>query len=184
MTVEDIYNLVPMETPVYHMKFSGRALREMLEAAVDNMMADDPLERVGSNLWRFSGIEIVVDLGRPYPDRIRSLRVNGVPADDQRLYTLAEFNMFLRNNPLAIDVRPTDRIGPHEVIAYLEEQRDIAPTLDRRVTDAGGAILSDHTHLHEHAQRSGRNGVDLDNNGPIRYRGGLDNRKRLRIYGP
>lgn len=184
ITVEDVYNLVPMETPVYHMKFTGRSLRGMLEAAVDNVVADDPLDRVGSNMWRFSGLEVEVNLARSYPHRIRSLRVNGAPVDEQRLYTLAEFNMFLRNNPLAMDVHATNRIGPHEVIAYIEEKQKIAPTLDRRVTDTGGAILSDHTHLHEHAQRSGRTEVELANNGAIRYRGELDNKKRLRLYRP
>ncbi len=184
ITVEDVYNLVPMESPVHHMKFSGHSLREMLEAAVDNVVTGDPLERVGSNMWRFSGLEVVVDPKRPYPERVRSLRVNGEPVDEQRLYTLAEFNMFLRNNPLAVDVQATDRIGPHEIIAYIEEARTVAATPDRRLTDTAGAILSDHDHLHEHARDSGRTEVDPAKNGPIRFRGGLDARNRLRLHKP
>ena len=184
ITVEDVYNLVPMESPVHHMKFSGHSLREMLEAAVDNVVTGDPLERVGSNMWRFSGLEVVVDPKRPYPERVRSLRVNGEPVDEQRLYTLAEFNMFLRNNPLAVDVQATDRIGPHEIIAYIEEARTVAATPDRRLTDTAGAILSDHDHLHEHARDSGRTEVDPVKNGPIRFRGGLDARNRLRLHKP
>ncbi len=182
ITVEDVYNLVPMESPVHHMKFSGRSLREMLEAAVDNVVTGDPLERVGSNMWRFSGLEVVVDPKRPYPDRVRSVRVNGEPVDEQRLYTLAEFNMFLRHNPLAVDVQATDRIGPHEVIAYIEAARTVAATPDRRLTDTTGAILADHDHLHEHALDSGRTEVDPANNGPVRFRGELDARNRLRLH--
>jgi sulfur-oxidizing protein SoxB len=184
ITVEDVYNLVPMESPVHHMKFSGHSLREMLEAAVDNVVTGDPLERVGSNMWRFSGLELVVDPKRPYPERVRSLRVNGEPVDKQRLYTLAEFNMFLRNNPLAVDVQATDRIGPHEIIAYIEDAQTVAATPDRRLTDTAGAILSDHDHLHEHARDSGRSEVDPAKNGPIRFRGGLDARNRLRLHKP
>jgi len=184
ITVEDVYNLVPMESPVHHMKFSGHSLREMLEAAVDNVVTGDPLERVGSNMWRFSGLELVVDPKRPFPERVRSLRVNGEPVDEQRLYTLAEFNMFLRNNPLAVDVQATDRIGPHEIIAYIEDAQTVAATPDRRLTDTAGVILSDHDHLHEHARDSGRSEVDPAKNGPIRFRGELDARNRLRLHKP
>lgn len=184
ITVEDVYNLVPMETPIYHMKFSGRSLREMLETAVDNVVTGDPLERVGGHMWRFSGLEVVVDLKRPYPERVWSLRVNGEPVDEQRFYTLAEFNMFQRNNPLAVDVQATDRIGPHEVIAHIEAVRTVAAMPDRRLTDTAGAILSDHGHLHEHARDSGRTEVDPANNGPIRFRGELDVRNRLRLHKP
>lgn len=182
ITVEDVYNLVPMESRVHHMKFSGRSLREMLEAAVDNVVTGDPLERVGSNMWRFSGLEVVVDPNRPYPERVRSLRINGESVDEQRLYALAEFNMFLRNNPLAVDVQATDRIGPHEVIAYIEAARTVTATPDRRLTDTTGAILADHDHLHEHARDSGRTEVDPANNGPVRFRGELDARNRLRLH--
>ena len=184
ITVEDVYNLVPMESPVHHMKFSGHSLREMLEAAVDNVVTGDPLERVGSNMWRFSGLEVVVDPKRPYPERVRSLRVNGEPVDEQRLYTLAEFNMFLRNNPLAVDVQATDRIGPHEIIAYIEEARTVAATPDRRLTDTAGAILSTTTTCMSTPETAGAPKWIRRKTARFDFGGGLDARNRLRLHKP
>jgi len=181
ITVEDVYNLVPTESSVYHMKFSGRNLREMLEGAVDNVVADDPLQQVGAYMWRFSGIELAIDLSKPYPNRIAKLYINGAPVSDGQLYSLAEFNMFLHNSPSALDVTETDRIGPHEVIAYIEDRREVAPELDHRITDHHGQIMADHTHLHEVWAETGRNEVDLDNATAYQYRGAVNETGRLHI---
>lgn len=174
ITVEDIYNLVPTETPVYHMKFSGQDLRNMLEGAIDNVITDNVLEQIGGNMWRFSGLAIQLDLRKPYPKRIQAIYVNGQPVKDTQHYSLAEFNLFLRNNPAAIDVRETSRIGPHEVIAYIEKQRLIVSRLDKRITDHHGNILGDHQQLHEIAKQTGRADVDIEDARIYQYQGKLD----------
>lgn len=174
VTVEDVYNIVPTESRIYNMKFSGSSLRGMFEGAVDNVIARDPLERIGSNMWRFSGVEMSVDVTKSYPDRIGKMHINGEPVDDEQQYSVAEFNMFLRNSPSATDVLQTELIGPHEVIAYIEEQGKIAPLLDKRITDADGRIMSDHAHLNEDWTKSGRHDVDIDNDRIYLYRGSLN----------
>jgi len=174
ITVEDIYNFLPDELPIYHMKFSGQTLRTMFEEAVDNVVDGDALQRVGGNMWRFSGVELSVDLGQPSLRRIQRMRIGGQPVNNNRLYSLAEFNMFFSSNPHAVDVVKTDKIGPHEVIAYIEKQKRVAPVLDYRVTDHHGHIMGDHEHLHEVWEESGRNAVDLDRDRVFQYRGKLD----------
>lgn len=181
ITVEDVYNLVPTELPVYHMKFSGRNLHDMLEAAVDNVIAGNVLERVGSLMWRFSGIEIIVDLTKLYPNRIEKMRIGGAPVDDKKLYSLAEFNMFFHNGTVATEVTPTDSIGPHEVIAYIEEHKEVAPVLDHRITDHHGRIMADHDHLHEDWAETGKTEADLDNAKVYQYRGVLNKSGRLDV---
>ena len=56
----------------------------------------------------------------PYSNRIQKLTINDKPVNDSAIYSLAEFDMFFRNSPQAVDVKNTDKIGPHEVIAYIE----------------------------------------------------------------
>lgn len=181
ITVEDIYNLVPTETPIYHMKFSGRSLRNIFEAAVDNVANKNVLEKIGGNMLRFSGVELVVNLENSYPHRIEKMRISGEPVEDDKLYSLAEFNVFFKNNPLAIDSHATDKIGPHEVIAYIEEHHHVAPVLDRRITNQHGVIMSDHQHTHEVWSASGRPSTDLDKARAFRYYGKLNNSKRFSI---
>jgi sulfur-oxidizing protein SoxB len=179
ITVEDIYNFLPDELPIYHMKFSGRDLRTMFEEAVDNIVDGEALQRVGGNMWRFSGVEVAVDLRQPSLRRIQRMRIGGKPVNDKRLYSLAEFNMFFSGSPRAVDVVQTDKIGPHEVIAYVEQQKRVAPVLDRRITDHHGQIMGDHEHLHVVREESGRNDVDLDHDRVFQYRGKLDLNNRL-----
>ena len=182
ITVEDIYNLVPTEAPVYQMKLHGKSLREMLEGAVENVVTDNELERIGANMWRFSGIELSVDLSQSYPNRVQNMKINGNPVDDKKLYSLVEFNMYLRNSRSAINVEKTKYIGPHEVIAYIEEHKKVAPILDHRITDHHGEILGDHEHLHEVWAKTGRNEVDLNNTKAYVYQGTLNKAGRLSVF--
>ncbi|MDH5632235.1 MAG: bifunctional metallophosphatase/5'-nucleotidase [Gammaproteobacteria bacterium] len=181
ITVEDIYNLVPTESPVYLMSFTGADLRRMFEDAIDNVISADPLQQIGGYMWRFSGIEIAVDFGRPHPERIVSMKVGTEIIHDARQYSLAEFNMFFRNSPDAIDVRKTGKIGPQEIIAYVEKQKTVSPVLDHRITDHHGTILGDHTDLHNINQQTGRNEVELSNPVNYRYHGRLDRNNRLQL---
>jgi len=181
ITVEDVYNLVPIESPVYQMKFNGSDLRSMLEAAIDNILDDDALGRVGGNMWRYSGVNLAVDLSRPFPDRIQEMHIGDEPVKDDKLYSLAEFNMFFRNSPSAVNVEKTKKIGPHEVIAYIEEQKKVAPVLDSRLTDHNGHIMGDHTHLNEVWKETGRDVIDIDLSRFYKYRGELDNNGRFSV---
>lgn len=181
ITVEDIYNLVPMETPIYHMKFSGSDLRTMFEGAIDNVIAGDVLERVGSNMWRYSGVNLSVDLSQVYPNRIQKMEVGGKLLQDNQLYSLAEFNMVTRNSTSAVDVVNTEKIGPHEIIAYIEDKKVVSPVLDHRLTDHNGHIMGDHSHLDEIWDESGKTEVDLKQTGGYRYRGVIDQNGKFSV---
>ena len=87
--------------------------------------------------------------------------------------------MFFRNSPQAIDARETDRIGPHEVIAYIEAHKEVAPEVDRRITDHHGQIMADDAHLHEVWAETGKMEIDLDNARVYQYHGALDKTGRL-----
>lgn len=179
ITVEDIYNLVPAESAIYQMKFSGQELRTMLEGAIDNVINEDPLQQIGAYMWRFSGIEITIDLSKNYPGRIQKIVIDKKTVIDDKLYSLAEFDMFFYTNPNAIDLKKTDKIGPHEVIAYVKEQEKISPRLDQRITDHNGHIMVDHHHVHERWEKAGRDEYDLDKESLFIYKGRKDKSGRL-----
>ena len=179
ITVEDVYNIIPAESPVYQIKFSGSDLRMMFESAIDNVMNEDALQQVGGYMWRFSGIELSMDLSQPYPKRIQKFSIKGKPVNNNALYSVAEFDMYFRNSPQAVDIQKTDKIGPHEVIAYIEEHKHVAAELDHRITDHHGQVMADHLHLHETWKMTGRDEVNLDIAKIYKYQGSLDNSGRL-----
>jgi hypothetical protein len=163
------------------MQFRGRELRTMLEGAIDNVITKDVLQQIGANMWRYSGLAIQLDLRKPYPERIQKILINGKKMRDEQYYSLAEFNMFFKNNPNAMNVKVTDRIGPHEVIKYIEQHKQIAPKLDHRITNHHGHIMGDHDHLHEVAKQTGRSEIDINTAQQYQYRGYIDKEGYIRI---
>ena len=174
ITVEDVYNIIPAESSIYHMKFSGSQLRAIFEGSLDNVVNKDAFQQIGAYMIRFSGIELSVDLSEPYTKRIQTITIDGQPVSNEKLYTLAEFDLFLRNSSEAIDVKKTDKIGPHEVIAYIEERRNVAAELDHRITDQHGEIMADASDLNEIWEITGRSQVNLDTDKVFKYQGRLD----------
>ena len=174
ITVEDVYNIIPAETSIYHMQFSGNQLRTIFEASIDNVINKDAFQQIGAYMIRFSGLELNVDLSKPYLKRIQTIIINGQPLRNEKLYSLAEFDLFLRNSPEAINVKKTDKIGPLEVIAYIEEKGNITSELDSRITDQHGKIMADHHDLNEMWEETGRNLVNLNIDKVFKYQGRLD----------
>jgi len=180
ITVEDVYNIVPAESAVYQIKFSGSDLSMMFENAIDNVITEDILQQIGGYMWRFSGIELSIDLSKSHPNRIQEMTINGKTVNDNTLYSIAEFDMYFRNSPQAVDIQKTDKIGPHEVIAYIEEQKTISAKLDQRITDHNGQIMTDHPHLHETWEITGRDEFNLNTANVYKYQGNLDKWGRLK----
>jgi len=174
ITVEDVYNIIPAESTIYHMKFNGSQLRMIFEGSLDNVINKDAFQQIGAYMIRFSGLELNVDLSKPYLKRIQTIKINGQPLRNENLYSLAEFDLFLRNSPDAIEVKKTDKIGPHEVIAYIEEKANITAKLDYRITDEHGKIMADHHDLNEMWEETGKNQVNLDADKVFKYRGKMD----------
>jgi len=181
ITVEDVYNLIPAESPVYHMKFSGKELRTILESSIENVISENELERVGANMLRFSGIAIQVNLRKPYMKRIEKIYINGKPVIDKELYSLAEFNLLFRNTPEAKDVKRTEQIGPHEVIKYIESKKHIHSELDKRITDHHGNIMSDSHHLQKCMKKSGGEKSETHNDKAYIYQGRLFKNRYMKI---
>ena len=173
ITVEDIYNLIPSEAPVNLMKIKGSDLKEVLEEAIDNVQAQDAFEQVGGDMLRYSGMEIVVDLKKTFPNRIQSIKVAGKPFEPNKMYTMSGLNAAVNNDERSVDKVITNKVGPLEVIAYIEEKKVVAPKLDNRITDPSGRILADNVDIQEYWTNTGRAAVDVNKDRIFRYAGSL-----------
>lgn len=179
ITVEDIYNLIPSEAPVNLMKIKGKDLKDVLEEAADNVVAEDAFEQVGGDMLRYSGIEVVLDLKQKFPNRVRSVKIKGQPIDPNKAYTVAGLNAAVNNDARVTDRVITDMIGPMEVIAYIEQKKVVAPKLDNRIADPQGRILADNVDIQQYWSETGRQTFDLDKDKVFRYGGRLQKEGRL-----
>ena len=87
--------------------------------------------------------------------------------------------MFFRNSPEAVEVTETEKIGPREVIAYIEELGRVSAEPDRRITDQQGNRMTDHPHLRETWEATGQNEFDLNSSRVFKYEGRFDTSGRV-----
>lgn len=179
ITVEDIYNLIPSEAPVQLLKIKGQDLWNVVEESVDNVQATDPFEQVGGDMLRYSGMEVMVDLKKSFPNRVQSIKVGGQPLDKNKIYSVAGLNAAVSNDERVVSKVSTRNPGPLEVIAYIEEKKVVAPKLDNRITDPKGRILADNVDIQQYWSESGRKEFNLDKDNIFRYAGKLKSNGRF-----
>ena len=137
ITVEDVYNIIPTGGQVITYKMSGKQIRYLLENIIESVVSNDAYARVGGDMIRFSGINIVYDLGNAQGERIVSMTTaDGQPFSANKDYSIASVNTRFQNNPLfgASNVITSDKIFAEELIEYIRANSPIVAALDDRIT--------------------------------------------------
>lgn len=137
ITVEDIYNIIPTGGQVFTYNMSGKEIKILLENIIDAVANDDPYSRVGGDMIRFSGLNIVYDLANVQGERIVSITT----ADDQpfladKVYSIASVNTRFQNNPMfgATNVIDTGKDFAKVLIEYIRANSPVKAALDLRIT--------------------------------------------------
>jgi len=144
ITVEDIYNIIPTGGQVFTYNMTGKAVKTLLENIMDAVVGNDPYSRVGGDMVRFSGLNIVYDTDNTRGDRIVSMTMaDGQPFLADKVYSIASVNTRFQNNPVfgATNVVDTGKIFADELIAYTRANLPVKAALDKRIVprrDAGG----------------------------------------------
>lgn len=131
--VEDVYGMVPTQEPIITFVLKGSNLKSILEAALDNVLAEDPYAQLGGDLIRYSGLETKIDEKKPFGKRIVSLKIGGKRYDPEKKYTIVSANTQIYTAPTAEKVTNTNKVAVEELIKYIEKRKVIAPKLDGRV---------------------------------------------------
>ena len=96
-----------------------------MNLTLDGFLDRDPYSRVGGDLVRFSGMQLVYDNSRPTGQRLVSLEVGGEAIAEDRIFQ-------------ATDVESTDRVFVDELIDYIRKNSPISPSLDDRIASVHG----------------------------------------------
>jgi 5'-nucleotidase len=141
ITTEDIYNLVPTDGTINTFKMSGKAVKRLMNNTLNGFLDRDPYSRVGGDMIRFSGMELVYDISRPYGQRTVSLKIGGEAVADDKEYAVATVHTRFQNNPLfqATQTQDTGRVFVDELIEYIRKHSPISPSLDDRIAPVSGA---------------------------------------------
>ena len=86
ITVNDLWNIIPVNPPVSKVKLTGQELWDMMEENLERTFAKDPYEQMGGYVKRSMGINLYFKIENPYGERIQRLFVQGRPVDKDEVY--------------------------------------------------------------------------------------------------
>lgn len=89
ITLNDLYNIIPMNPPVAVVDLSGDEMRTMMEESLERTFARDPYEQMGGYVKRCLGINCYVRIENPAGNRIQEMFVSGEHVRPDRLYRAA-----------------------------------------------------------------------------------------------
>lgn len=89
ITLNDLYNVIPVNPPVSTVKLSGQEIWDMLEENLERTFATDPYDQMGGYVKRSVGINVYFKLENTYGERIQYLFVNNKPIDLNEIYDVA-----------------------------------------------------------------------------------------------
>lgn len=150
ITVEDLWRMAPVDSPVKSGWVSGRQLRAWLETELHGVFAAEAGERFGGWLVRFKGLTLRFGARRGRGERIETVTLGGRPLEPEAQYTIAacerEGDPFDTLCRLPGVGRPhRSGVTIHQVLeAYLAAHPTVAPAIEGRAvaTDLPAGVLS------------------------------------------
>ena len=135
ITVEDIYNVIPTGGTINTFNMSGKSLKRLMNNTLNGFLDRDPYSRVGGDMIRFGGMELVYDISRSYGQRAVSLSVGGEEIVDDKEYSVASVHTRFQNNVLfgATHTKDTGKVFVDELIEYIRKHSPMSPVLDDRI---------------------------------------------------
>ena len=138
ITRANLWNLLPVNEKVKTGKATGKQIKEWLEKEMHNVFSQNPTERFGGWLVRFSGMEVDFDSESERGHRINTITVKGKPMQDDKFYSISACVRpgdpidNLCRMPNVKDVEVMDYTIHDVVEEYLKENSPVSPVLDGR----------------------------------------------------
>ncbi|TNE27344.1 MAG: bifunctional metallophosphatase/5'-nucleotidase [Bacteroidetes bacterium] len=150
ITEGHLWNMLPVNEKVKTGKATGEQIASWLESELHHVFAQNPTERFGGWLVRFSGMEIEFYANRPEGERIASILVDGEPLQTDKLYTLSacrregEADNMLCRMPNILEPQIMEYTIHDAVKEYLQFHDTISPAVESRAQalDLGDDVLS------------------------------------------
>lgn len=138
ITRANLWNLLPVNEKVKTGKATGKQIKDWLEKEMHNAFSQNPTERFGGWLVRFSGMKVNFNSQNERGNRISAITVNGEPMKDDKFYTISACvrpgdpidNLCRMTNVKDVEVMD---YTIHDVVEeYLKKKSPVSPTLEGR----------------------------------------------------
>jgi thiosulfohydrolase SoxB len=89
VTLNDLWNMIPVNPPVSMVKLTGDEIRTMLEENLEHTFSRDPYHQMGGFVKRVSGLNLYIKVENARGHRIQELFVQGQRVKTDQVYTAA-----------------------------------------------------------------------------------------------
>ena len=89
ITLNDLYNIIPMNPPVSTVELTGEEIRMMLEENLERTFSCDPYQQMGGYVKRCLGLHVYFKIENPRGERIQKLFAGNEEIKSDRYYTAA-----------------------------------------------------------------------------------------------
>ena len=89
VTLNDLYNIIPMNPPIGTVELTGEEVINMLEENLERTFAADPYHQMGGYVKRGLGLTVYLKIENPFGHRIQQVFVGNEPLDPSRTYRAA-----------------------------------------------------------------------------------------------
>ncbi|HSI71359.1 MAG TPA: bifunctional metallophosphatase/5'-nucleotidase [Gillisia sp.] len=138
ITRANLWNLLPVNEKVKTGKVTGQQINDWLEREMHNAFAQNPTERFGGWLVRFSGMEVDFNSRGNKGERVNSITIKGEPMKMDEYYTISACVRpgdpidNLCRIPNVEDVEVKDYTIHDVVEEYLQKNSPVSPKLEGR----------------------------------------------------
>ena len=89
VTLNDLYNMIPMNPPISTVELKGEELVAMLEENLERTFARDPYDQMGGYVKRGLGFTAYIKIENPFGQRVQQLFIGDEPLQTGRYYPTA-----------------------------------------------------------------------------------------------
>lgn len=93
VTMNDLYNIIPMNPPVYLVKLTGREILEIMEENLERTFSGDPYNQMGGYVKRCMGLNIYFKAENPPGTRIQEIFIRGRRLQPDAVYSASYVTM-------------------------------------------------------------------------------------------
>ncbi|HAQ21411.1 MAG TPA: bifunctional metallophosphatase/5'-nucleotidase [Prolixibacteraceae bacterium] len=93
ITLNDLYNMIPMNPPVSTVELTGAEIKTMLEENLERTFSCDPYQQMGGYVKRCLGLNVYFKIENPSGHRIQKLFAGDEEVQSDRYYTAAFVTM-------------------------------------------------------------------------------------------
>lgn len=129
ITLNDLWNIIPVDPPISTVKLTGREIQTMLEENLEHTFSHDPYCQMGGYVKRMLGMNLYFKVENAAGQRIQELFVQGQPLRVNELYTAAFVTSQGVPNKYGFDRRNLDLHAVEGLRKYLATKSPVDASL-------------------------------------------------------